>query len=143
MNRMRVNVSITNISAERFWDPSKPMPPPQISTNLSLVDVERKKQDLLEVPFLFTVGYNPSIAQMSLKGKAYVAGSEAEINRIQKEHRERKPPPPAIIQTISSVVFAEAILVSRTLNLPPPIPLPKIDLKKPSGSRDSRQDYSA
>jgi len=143
MNRMRVNVSVVNISAERFWDPSKPMPPPQISTNLSLVDVERKKEDLLEVPFLFTVGYNPSIAQMSLKGKAYVTGTEEEISRIYKEHKERKTPPPAIIQTIATVIFAEAILVSRTLNVPPPIPLPMMNLKKPSGIRNSRLDYSA
>ncbi|GAI29450.1 unnamed protein product, partial [marine sediment metagenome] len=75
---IRVNVSITNVSAERFWDARKPIPPIKINTNLNLVAVEKKKEDFLEVPFVLTVNYNPSIAQISMKGRAFVTGNKDE-----------------------------------------------------------------
>ena len=38
---IRVNVSISNVSAERFLDFRKPMPPVQINTNLNLTGMEK------------------------------------------------------------------------------------------------------
>lgn len=139
---LRVNVAITNVSAERFWDVRKPIPPIQINTNLNLIGVEKKSNDSLEVPFVLTVNYNPSVAQISLKGRAYVAGDKAEIDKIYGEYKEKKPPAPVIVQSISNVVFIESVLISKTLNIPPPIPLPKISAKKPS-EKGSRMNYTA
>ncbi|RLI11485.1 hypothetical protein DRO25_01875 [Candidatus Bathyarchaeota archaeon] len=139
---LRVNVAITNVSAERFWDIRKPIPPIQINTNLNLIGVEKKSNDSLEVPFVLTVNYNPSVAQISLKGRAYVAGDKAEIDKIYGEYKEKKPPAPIIVQSISNVVFIESVLISKTLNIPPPIPLPKISAKKPS-EKGSRMNYTA
>ncbi|MDH5754249.1 MAG: hypothetical protein OEY95_03460 [Candidatus Bathyarchaeota archaeon] len=140
---IKVNVSVTNVSAERFWDIRRPVPPIQINTNLNLVAVEKKSEDMLEVPFVLTVNYNPSIAQISLKGRAFVAGDKDEIGKIYGEYKEKKPPPPVIVQSISNVVFVETVLISRTLNIPPPIPLPQIPVKKPSEKKPSKLDYSA
>jgi hypothetical protein len=140
---IRVNVSVNNISADRFWDVRKPPPPIQINTNLNLVGMEKKSEDSLEVPFVLTINYNPSVAQISLKGKAYVVGEKNEIGKVYKEYEEKKPPLPVIIQSISNVVFIEAVLISRTLNIPPPIPLPQMPQVKPPGKKPSEMDYSA
>ncbi len=140
---IRVNVSITNVSADRFWDIRKPIPPIQIGTNLNLVGMEKKSEDSLEVPFVLTINYNPSIAQINLKGRAYVAGDKGEIEKVYKEYEEKKPPPPVIVQSISNVVFIESIVVSRTLNIPPPIPLPQIPETKQQDKKPSERDYSA
>jgi hypothetical protein len=141
---IKVNVSVTKVSAERFWDIHKPAPQIQISTNLNLVDVEKKADDTLEVPFVMTVNYNPSIAQISLTGKAYVTGEKDEINKIFAEYKEKKPPPPVIVQSISNVAFVETVIVSRSLNVPPPIPLPQIPTPgQPSEKKPSGLDYSA
>ena len=140
---IRVNVSISNVSADRFWDARKPIPPIQINTNLNLVGVEKKSEDSLEVPFVLTINYNPSIAQISLKGKAYVVGEKSEIEKVYKEYEEKKPPPPIIVQSISNVAFIESVLISRTLNIPPPIPLPQIPEVKPPSKKPSEMDYSA
>ncbi|MEM3673394.1 MAG: hypothetical protein QW468_04135 [Candidatus Bathyarchaeia archaeon] len=140
---IRVNVSLTHVSADRFWDINTPIPPTQISTNLNLVGVEKKSEDLLEVPFVLTINYNPSIAQISLKGKAHVVGDKGEIEKVYKEYEQKKLPPPVIVQSISNVVFIESIMVSRTLNIPPPIPLPQIPEVKPPGKRPSEMEYSA
>ena len=140
---IRVNVIIKNISAERFWDIKKPIPPIQIGTNINIVGMDKKPDGSLEVPFVLAINYNPSIAQISLKGNAYVSGDKSEIEKILKEHEDKKPPPSLIVQSISNVVFIESVLISRTLNIPPPIPLPQIPQAKGSGSKPKGRDYSA
>lgn len=142
VHMIRVNVSITNISAERFLDIRKPMPPIQINTNLNLMGMERSA-DSLEVPFVLTISYNPSVAQLSLRGKAYVAGEKEEIEKVYKDFEDKKPPPPIVVQSISNVVFIESVVISRSLNVPPPIPLPQIPEAKPSNGKPPKMDYSA
>jgi hypothetical protein len=140
---IRVNVVITNISAERFWDIRKPIPPIQIGTNINVVGMEKKADGTLEVPFVLAINYNPSIAQLSLKGSAYVSGDKNEIEKVLKDYEEKKPPLPLIVQSISNVVFIESVLISRTLNIPPPIPLPQIPQAKAPSEKPKVRDYSA
>jgi hypothetical protein len=123
---VNVRVFVKNISAENFWEIGKPIPSVQIATNLNVVGINKKGEDMLEVPFVFTINYTPGVAQISLKGKSHVKGSKEELKQILKEHKEKKPPPPIILQSISNVVFLESVLICRSLNIPPPIPLPKI-----------------
>ncbi len=129
---IKVGVFIHQLSAERLWDVDKALPPVQISTNLNLVGVEKRSDDLLEVPFVFTINYNPAVAQISVKGRAHVTGEKEELKQIHSGYTEKKPPPPIIIQSISNVAFIESIVITRTLNIPPPIPLPQIP---PAGSK--------
>ena len=140
---IRVNVAIANISAERFWDIKKPIPPTQIATNINMVSMEKKPDGTVEVPFVLTINYNPSIAQINLKGTAYVSGEKTEIDKVVKDYEEKKPPPQIVVQSISNVVFVESVLISRTLNIPPPIPLPQIPEGKPPGTKPAERDYSA
>ena len=123
---IKVRVFVKNISAENFWDIGKPIPPVQIATNLNVVGINKKDEDILEVPFVFTINYTPGVAQISLKGKSHVKGSKEELKQILKDHKEKKPPPSIILQSISNVVFLETVIICRSLNIPPPIPLPKI-----------------
>lgn len=123
---VQVRVFVNNISAERFWDIEKPIPPVQVATNLNVVGINEKSEDTLEVPFVFTINYTPAVAQISLKGKSYVTGSKDELKQISSTYKEKKPPPPIIVQSISNFVFLESVIVCRTLNIPPPIPLPQI-----------------
>jgi len=123
---VHVSVFIHNLSAERFWDIEKPIPPVQVATNLNIVGIDKKREDMLEVPFVFTINYTPAVAQISVKGRSHVTGSKEELKQILEEYKEKRPPPPVIVQSISNVVFLESVIVCRTLNIPPPIPLPKI-----------------
>jgi hypothetical protein len=140
---LRVNVSISNVSAERFLDIRRPIPPVKINTNLNLVEVEKKEEDLLEVPFVLNINYAPSVAQISLKGRAYVSGEKDEIRKIYEGSKAKKPPPPIIMQSIANVVFVESVLISRTIKVPPPIPLPKIPQAKKPSKFPSGPDYRA
>lgn len=140
---LRVNVFITSISAERFWDMKKPFPPIQISTNINIVGMEKIADGTLDVPFILSINYNPSIAQISLKGNAYVAGDKNEVEKALKDHDEKKPPPQPIVQSISNIVFIESVLISRILNIPPPIPLPHVPEVNPSAAKPTGRDYTA
>ena len=142
---IRVNVAITNISADRLWDIRKPIPQIQINTNINIVGMEKKTDDNVEVPFVLTINYNPAIAQISLKGTAYVSGDKEELEKIVKDYEEKKPPAQIIVQSISNVVFIESVLISRTLNIPPPIPLPQTQIPqgKSPGKKLNERDYSS
>ena len=141
---LRVNVVISNISAERYWDIRKPIPPIQINTNINVIGMEKKQDETLEVPYILSIAYNPSIAQITIKGNAYVNGEKDEIDKIIKDYEQKKPPTQMIIQSISNVVFVESVSISRTLNIPPPIPLPQIPEAntKPPNTKPQDRDYS-
>jgi hypothetical protein len=139
---LKVNVAITNISAERFWDIQKPIPPIQIGTNINVISIEREKQNTLKVPFVLSINYNPSISQINLKGSAYVVGEPKEIEKILKDHEQKKPPPSLIVQTIANFAFIESVLISKTLNIPPPIPLPKIPIAKDRIRKHAEREYT-
>lgn len=133
---IRVNVQISSVSGERFVEIAESLPPIQINTNLNLISMEKKDEETLEIPFVLSVNYNPSVAQLSLKGKAYVKGDRKEIDEVYSNYKERQPPPAFIVQSISNVAFVESVTVSRILNLPPPIPLPQI---QPPRGKESKE----
>jgi hypothetical protein len=139
---LRVNVTVSSISAERFQDIRKPLPQIQINTNLNLTQMERKPDNSLEVPFVLTISYNPSVAQINLKGMAFVIGDKAEIDKVYKDYEDKKPPPPVVLQSVSNVALTESILISKTLNIPPPIPLPQVSEVKQAVSKSSGRDYT-
>jgi len=81
---------------------------------------------------------------MNLKGTAFVQGDKTEIDQILRDYEQKKPPAQIILQSISNVVFTESILVSRILNIPPPIPLPMIpEAGKQQPQKPASRDYSA
>ena len=44
-----------------------------------------------------------SIAQLSLKGNAFVNGEKSELDKILKDYEQKKPPAQIIMQSISNV----------------------------------------
>lgn len=135
---MQVRVAINYIAAERFWEQDKPAPAGvHISTNVNIIGLE-KKDDKLATPFVVTIGYNPSIAQITIKGQALLMGGQEEIDKIQENYKKQTPPPQILLQAITNTSLVEATVVSRSLNIPPPIPMPtmqapqKQDKERPS-----------
>ena len=120
---LRVAVQVTNLSGERYWAYDTPLPPQvQISVNINIVGVDQKSDSTVEAPFVFTVGYTPSIAQLSVKGKAQVSADRSEVIQMIEEHKKNRPPPQQVIQAVSSIAIAEVIIMSKSLGIPPPLP---------------------
>lgn len=114
---------MTQVSAERLWEVDRPLPTQvQIAVNINLLELERRSDSMIEAPFVFAVGFTPSIAQINLRGRAQVVGEKDEVTKVLDEHTQQKPPPIVIIQTISNAAMAESIILSRTIGVPPPLP---------------------
>jgi hypothetical protein len=111
------------MSAERLWEIDRTMPAQvQIGVNINMLDIDQKTDGSLDAPFVFTVGYTPAIAQISIKGKAKISGDADDIKKILDEHKAKKTPPVQLVQAVSNAAMADAILISRSLNVPPPLP---------------------
>jgi hypothetical protein len=111
------------MTGERFWSHETPLPAQvQIAVNINIIGLEQKNESSAEAPFVFTVNYTPSVAQLSVKGRAQVNGDRPEILKMVEDHKQNKPPPTPVIQAVSSIAMAEAILLSKSLGIPPPLP---------------------
>lgn len=112
----------------------------QVNNNVVLKDVEKSeisvgsaKQGALKFHFEFTAKYEPKLADMLLVGfLTFVEKPEVATQILDQWKKEKKVPKDvmsAVLNTIFSRCNVEALLLSREVNLPPPIPLPKIQLK--------------
>ena len=119
----KVSVFVTSLSGERLWDVERELPPQiQIAVNINMLGIEEQADGSLQAPFVFTVNYIPAIAQISIKGRAKLRGEKDEVQKILQEHKEQKAPPTQIIQAVSGTAIAEAILISKAMGIPPPLP---------------------
>jgi hypothetical protein len=121
--KIGIRIFVNQVSGERLWETDKPIPPQmQIAINVNVLGIEKRSDVTIDVPFLFTVNFTPSIAQINIKGKAQASGDRNEINKILLEYEEKKSPPAPLVQAISNASMAEAILISKTIGVPPPLP---------------------
>jgi len=136
----KINVFVTNISGERLWEVERELPSQiQIAVNINLLGIEEMTDGSLQAPFVFTVNFTPAIAQISIKGRAKIQGEKDEMQKILREQKEQKAPPAQIIQAVSSTAIAEAILVSKTIGIPPPLPpIPSPSTQQAPPKTDSR-----
>ena len=137
---LQVNIFVTSMSAERFWEIDRPMPPQvQIGVNINMLDINQRSDGSLDAPFIFTVNFVPSIAQISIKGKAKISGASEETQKIVEDHKAQKAPPVQLVQAVSNAAMADAILMSRSLNIPPPLPpIPQPQAPPPPAKADTR-----
>jgi len=131
---IHVNIFVTSMSAERLWEIDRQMPPQfQIGININMLDIDQRADGTLDAPFVFTVGFTPAIAQINIKGKAKISGDPEETKKILDEHKAKRTPPVQLIQAVSNAAMADAILISRSLNVPPPLPpIPQAQTAQPS-----------
>jgi len=134
-----VSIFVTSISAERLWEIDRPMPQQvQIGVSINMLDINERSDGSLDAPFVFAVNYTPSIAQISIKGKAKISGDSEDTRKILQEHKAQKSPPVQLIQAVSNAAIADTILISRSLNVPPP--LPPIPQPQPAGQQQGKSE---
>lgn len=130
---MNINMALTQISGEKLVEMEKSVVNIQIATNIAVLKATYNEgTGILELGFVFTVNYNPAIATITIKGTVKITGEKKELEDMKKAFDERKALPPVIMQNISNVGFVESVVLSRSLNIPPPLPLPTIQQQQQS-----------
>ena len=112
----------------------------QVNNNVSLTDVEKtdltlgpSKQAGLKFHFEFTVKYEPKVADLLFTGYLTFFDKPEKVADLlagwKKDKKLPKEVMSAVLNTVLSRCNVEAMLFSREVNLPPPIPLPKVTIK--------------
>lgn len=134
-----VGFNFTKISAEKKTPLKGKI---NISNNVSIKDVHnadlslgQAKQEGIRFVFLFKSTYDPDIGSIELGGDVLFIGDKARTKKILDTWKKDKQVPQeemtAILNTVLSKCNVEALLISREVNLPPPIPMPKINTEQP------------
>ncbi len=129
-----ISFGFTKISGERKEQKSGQL---NIKNGIVLKDAIKTKftigpqsQDVLRVLFEFTSKYDPNRGSITLEGEVLHLDKPEKIEALakawQKEKKLPKDDARVFINHILSKCNIEAILLSRELNLPSPIELPRI-----------------
>jgi hypothetical protein len=135
-----VGLQINKILVEKFAPVKGKV---SVNNNVAVKDVTKtdltfgaSKQDALEFTYEFKASYEPKIAHITFEGTVTYFESPAAIDEIMKMWKKEKKVSPEIMSNVINSILVkcnvEALLLSREVNLPPPIPLPKVKATTPS-----------
>lgn len=108
-----------------------------INNNVTIQNVEEKdlslgnqKQKVLSFTFEFTSKYGPDIGAIQLVGNVLYMEDSKKVKEIldgwKKDKKLPKEVMTPILNTILNKSNVQALILSDHVNLPPPIPLPKV-----------------
>lgn len=111
-----------------------------ISNNVVVQDVEKatiaigkNKQDVLRFTYEFKANYEPKIALITLVGNLTYLEKAEKIDELIKQWKKDKKLPKEILTPVLNSIYTkcniQALVMSREINLPPPIQLPKVTVQ--------------
>jgi hypothetical protein len=132
-----ISFNFKKINAERG---SAPKGNVKISNNISIKDVKSvdlklgaKKDKALRFEFLFETKYEPKLGHISFEGDLIYMSTPENIKKVEAGWKKNKNLPKEVTQQVMSHIVEkgniEAIIMSRTISLPSPVPLPKVKTK--------------
>jgi hypothetical protein len=115
-----------------------------ISNNVSIKDVEeikislgKSEQKALRFIFEFVSKYEPNIGDITLKGEIIDLEDDKKTKEItdkwKKDKKLSKDMTTLLLNNVLAKCNIQALILSRDINLPPPIPMPKVEVGKKEG----------
>jgi hypothetical protein len=113
----------------------------KINNNVSVKNVEKadlflgeQKQSGIKFLFQFTSKYDPGYGKIELEGEVLSLKDENKIKEILEEWKNNKKIGKETMTDIFNSILTrcniQALILSQTVNLPPPIPMPKVSETK-------------
>ena len=136
---MIVGFNFTKLSAEKN---EKAKGKIDISNNVSIKDIQesdisfgKDKQSVIKFIFEFTSKYGPSVGTILFEGELLYLEEPKKIKELLGNWKKDKKVPKELmagmLNTILTKCNIQALILSQEINLPPPIPIPKVQLKAP------------
>jgi hypothetical protein len=108
-----------------------------ISNNVALKDVEPmklpdavNKQKGLRFLFNFVSKYEPGVGHVELQGEVLYFEKSEKIKQILDDWKKSKKVEGKVMESVMNTILAkcniQALILSRDINLPPPVQLPKV-----------------
>ena len=132
-----VGLAFNKITIEKFGPVKGKI---SVNNNVVLKDIEKTdlsigagKQGALKFHFEFTANYEPKLANITIIGFLTFFEKPEQVKVIvdgwKKDKKIPKDVMSSVLNTVLSRCNVEAIILAREVNLPPPIPLPKVTVK--------------
>lgn len=145
---MIVGFNFTKMLIERKAVPSGKI---DIKNNVMVTDVKEQdlalgktKQKGLKFIFDFTASYEPNIGTMNFIGDIlYLEDSKKSEEVLAEWQKSKKIPEEITVQLIRAIVnrcCLKALVFSEEINLPPPIPLPNLNLNTPKQEKTEKKE---
>ena len=136
---MIVGFGFTKLSAERKEAAKGKI---DINNNVTIKDVQednlhlgKDKQNIIRFIFEFTSKYEPNIGIILFEGELLFMEESKKIKEILGSWKKDKKVPKelmgGLLNTILTKCNVQALILSQEVNLPPPIPLPKVQIAAP------------
>ena len=133
-----VGFNFTKINAERKEAVIKGKI--DIKNNVAITSVQESdlsigssSQKVAKFTFDFNAAYEPKIGSIKFTGDILYLADAAKINELlkswQKDKKIDKELMAGLINTILNKCNIQALIMSQQVNLPPPIPLPKVQME--------------
>ena len=138
---MIVGFGFTKLSAERKEAAKGKI---DINNNVTIKDVQEdsfslgkdKQQNVLRFIFEFTSKYEPSVGTILFQGDLLYMEDQKAVKEILNGWKKDKKIPKEImaglLNTILTKCNVQALILSQEVNLPSPIPLPKVQIQAPA-----------
>ena len=115
-----------------------------INNNVTIKNVEehdlnlgKEKRNALKFVFEFTAKYDPGIGDIKLGGNVIYMADSKKITEIldgwKKDKKLPKDISTGVLNNVLTRCNIQALILSRDINLPPPIPLPKVQAGEDKG----------
>jgi hypothetical protein len=133
---MIMGFNFTKISAEKKGNPKGNI---KVKNNITITDVDESKSNIgkgkkaVNFKFKFSSEFNPDIGSIEIEGNVADLTDEKDSAKLVKEWKKNKNVTKEFAARILSKALrecsVEAITLSKEMNLPSPVPLPKIENK--------------
>ncbi|MBN2052898.1 hypothetical protein JW756_05315 [Candidatus Woesearchaeota archaeon] len=111
-----------------------------INNNVGIKNVEETKLNInsdrkaLKLDFEFASTYEPGIGKIQLEGEVIYLAEKGRAEEAIKSWKKNKKIEKEMMTNVLNNVLAkcnvEALILSKDMNLPPPIPLPKVGMNE-------------
>ncbi|MBI2654447.1 hypothetical protein HYX02_06600 [Candidatus Woesearchaeota archaeon] len=137
---MIVGFGFTKLSAERKEAVKGKI---DINNNVTIKDVKEdnfafgkdKQQNVLRFVFEFTSRYEPDVGNILFEGELLYLEEPKKAKELLNDWKKDKKLPQEVmagmLNTILTKCNVQALILSQEINLPPPIPLPKVQVGSP------------
>lgn len=109
----------------------------RINNNINIADVKesdisfgKASQKAIIFKFEFTSKYDPEIGNILIEGNTVYMGDDKVMKTVLEGWKKNKEVPQEVMSEVLNNVLSkcnvQAIILSRDIQLPPPIPMPKV-----------------
>ena len=111
----------------------------KVNNNVTILDVKEKpvhfskEQSGVEFNFEFVANYEPDIGYIKLEGEIIIMEDAKKVKEIVEDWNKDKKIEKTLMTKIMNGVLTksqvQALIISKDINLPPPVNLPKVQAK--------------